>query len=249
MLKIVLIDDEERVRMAIGQLFELYHPECNVVASCSSLALGIEAIRQFSPQVVLIDIEIGQENGLEIFKVFPNPAFKVIFVTAYQHYAIQAFRLAALDYLLKPIQADVLAGALSRAERELQRDNMSVQLEVFIQSLQKPQKQAEKIVLKTTESIHLVELDSIMYCEADRAYTRFFLADKTRIMVSINLGEYEELFEPFGFCRIHQSYLVNLAYFKRYDKSDGGIAVLKDDSRLPVATRKKEYLMKRLGMI
>lgn len=247
MLKLILIDDEERVRLALAQMLHLYHPEYEVVASCSTLSSAIEAIRQQPPDVVLVDIEIGHENGFGIFKAFPKPSFKVIFITAYQQYAIQAFRFAALDYLLKPIQADLLADTLKRATEELQRDKLNLRLDAFLHNTSSPPKAGKKIVLKTAESIHLVELNTIMYCEADGGYTNFYLSDKSRIMVSTTLGEYEELFESFGYCRIHQSYLLNLHYFKRYDKADGGMAILKDNSKLPVATRKKDLLIQKLS--
>jgi|SRR6218665_266593 len=247
MLKLILIDDEERIRLSIAQLLQLYHPEYEVVASCGSLSSAVEAIRQQPPDVVLIDVEIGQENGFDLFKAFPKPAFKVIFITAYQQYAIEAFRFAALDYLLKPIQADLLADALNRAGDELQRDKLNLRFDAFLHNISSPAKNNKRIVLKTAESIHLVELSDIMYCEANRGYTSFYLADKSRIMVSTTLGEYEDLFEACGYCRIHQSYLLNLNYFKRYDKADGGMAILKDNSKLPVATRKKELLLQRLS--
>jgi two-component system, LytTR family, response regulator len=247
MLKLILIDDEERVRQSITQLLQLYHPEYEVVASCPSLSSAITAIRQQPPDVVLVDIEIGHENGFDLFTAFPKPSFKVIFITAYQQYAIQAFRFAALDYLLKPIQADLLADALKRAEDELQREKLNLRFDAFLHNINSPPKADKKIVLKTAESVHLVELKDIMYCEADRGYTNFYLADKSRIMVSTTLGEYEELFESCGYCRIHQSYLLNLSYFKRYDKADGGMAILKDNTKLPVATRKKELLLQKLS--
>ena len=247
MLKLILIDDEERVRLAITQILHLYHPEYEVVDSCSSLSSAITAIGQHPPDVLLIDIEIGHENGFDIFKAFPKPSFKVIFITAYQQYAIQAFRFAALDYLLKPIQADLLADTLKRADDELQREKLNLRLDAFLHNISSPPKADKKIVLKTAESIHLVELNSIMYCEADRGYTSFYLADKSRIMVSTTLGEYEELFGSCGYCRIHQSYLLNLSYFKRYDKADGGMAILKDGTKLPVATRKKDQLLQKLS--
>lgn len=247
MLKLILIDDEDRVRLSIAQLLGLYHPEYDIAASCASLAAAIAAIRQHMPDVVLVDIKIGHENGFDLFKAFPKPDFKVIFITAHQQYATQAFRFAALDYLLKPIEAGLLADALKKAEDELQRDKLNLRLDAFIHNMNSHPKADKKIVLKTAESIHLLELKTIMYCEADRGYTNFYLADKSRIMVSTTLGEYEELFESCGYCRIHQSYLVNLHYFKRYDKADGGMAILKDNTRLPVATRKKDLLLQKLS--
>ncbi len=246
MLKVILVDDEQNVREAVSRLLELYHPEVKVCASCNSISSAIAAIKEHKPDILLLDIEIGNENGFDIFKHFPKPNFRVIFITAYQHYALQAFRFAALDYLLKPIGPALLSEALTKAIDMFDKEKITVKLDSFIHNMSDLSKDAKKIVLKTSDNIHLVNLRDIIYCEADRSYTTFYLADKSRILVSTTMGDYEELFNDYGFFRIHQSFLLNLNYFKRYEKSDGGKAVLTDNTNLPVATRKKDQLLQRL---
>jgi two-component system LytT family response regulator len=158
-------------------------------------------------------------------KNFPSPAFKVIFITAYQEYAIQAFRFSALDYLLKPVDPDLLSQALKKAHDAIDREKVSLKIESFLYNMDDLSKGKKKVILKTADNIHVVSMQDIMYCEADRSYTHFYLADKTRIMVSTTLGDYEEMFTEHGFLRIHQSYLLNVSYIKRYEKGEGGKAV------------------------
>ncbi|MES2680150.1 MAG: LytTR family DNA-binding domain-containing protein [Bacteroidota bacterium] len=248
MLKVIVVDDEENVREALGQLLES-HPEVTVCASCASLSSAVTAIKQYHPDILLLDIEIGKENGFDIFKHFPQPDFRVIFITAYQQYALQAFRFSALDYLLKPVDPDLLADALKKATDVIDKEKITTKIDSFLHNINDLSKDTKKIVLKTAETIHLVHLRDIMYCEADRSYTNFYLADKSRIMVSTTLGDYEELFNDYGFFRIHQSFLLNLSYFKRFEKGDGGKVILTNNSALPVATRKKDQFLQRLASL
>ncbi len=247
MLKLIIVDDEEDLREALNRLLDLYHPGIQLCASCDSLPAAILAIREHQPDIVLLDIEVGNKNGFDIFQHFPQPNFRVIFITAHQQYALQAFRFSALDYLLKPVDPDLLAEALIKAADAIDQERMSVKLSAFMENMSGASKDSKKIVLKTADTIHLVNLSDIMYCEADQSYTHFYLADKSRIVVSTALGNYEELFCEYGFFRIHQSFLLNLHYFKRYEKSDGGKAILSDNRALPVATRKKDQFLQRLA--
>jgi two-component system LytT family response regulator len=248
MLKVILVDDEANVRKAIAQMLELYHPEVEIVASCPDLSTAIIAIKEKRPDVLLLDIEIGHENGFDIFKVFSKPAFKVIFVTAFQQYAIQAFRFAALDYLLKPIDPDMLSTALSKASGVIDHERLSLKIDSFMHNMSNDPHKSKRIVLKTTENVYVVDVNDIMYCEADGPYTKFYLADNNRILVSLNMGHYEDLFSPQHFFRIHQSYLLNLGYLARYDKADS-TAILKNGAGLPVASRKKDLFLQRLSQL
>ena len=247
MLKVILVDDEENVREALSAMLDLYHPEVELKASCSSVSSAILEIEKHKPDVVLLDIEIGNENGFDLFKHFSKPTFKVIFITAFQQFALQAFRFAALDYILKPVDPDLLSDALKKATASIDSEKLNLKIDSFLHNMESGSKEKKKIILKTAENIHVVNLSDILYCEADRSYTNFYLVDKSRIMVSNTMGDYEELFKEYNFLRIHQSYLLNLDYLKRFEKSEGGKAILKDNTSLPVATRKKEQLLHRLA--
>ncbi len=247
MLKVIVVDDEMDAREALSQLLDLYHPDMQLCASCESVSLALAAIEQYQPDILLLDIKIGKENGFDIFKHFSQPSFRVVFITAYQEYAVQAFRFSALDYLLKPVDPDLLSEALRKASNVIDQEQISVKLDSFVHNMRDASKETKKIVLKTADTIHLVNLRDIVYCEANRSYTHFYLADKSRILVSTAMGTYEDLFHNYDFFRIHQSFLLNLHYFKRYEKSDGGKAILRDNTCLPVATRKKDQFLQRLS--
>jgi two-component system, LytTR family, response regulator len=247
MIKVIIVDDEKNVREAAEKIVEQYCAPAVVQTTCHSIASAVIAIKEHQPDVVLLDVELGMENGFDLFKHFPSPNFKVIFITAHHEYAVKAFRFSAIDYLLKPIEIEALKQAIDKVGELIDKNKMGLKIDSFIHNMNHLSKDAKKIVLKTADSVHVVNLNDIMYCEADRSYTSFYLNDKSRIMVSHTLGEYEELFNDYGFLRVHQSYLLNLDYLKRFEKADGGKAVLRDNTAIPVATRKKDQLMERLS--
>lgn len=246
---VIIIDDESHVREAIKGMITRYAAEFKVIADFSKIADALPALKLEQPDVLLLDIEIGNENGFDLFKYFPKPEFKVIFITAFAQYAIQAFRFSALDYLLKPIDPDLLNEALQKTKLTIGNDRNAIKLRSFVHNMGGIPFPKKRIILKTTESIYTVTISDIVYCEAAGSYTSFYLNDKTRILVSHSIGEYEELLENPSFFRVHQSYLVNLDYVKRFDKNDGGKLILKDGQTVPVATRKKDALLEQLAML
>lgn len=246
MLKALLVDDEKKAMESLSQLLELYHKNILICGQYTNLSTAADAIKTHQPNLLFLDIEVGKENAFDLLARFPNPDFKVIFTTGHHEYALKAFRFSALDYLLKPIQSGLLSETIMKAESTLDQRQFRLKIESFLHNKNASPEKPKKIVLKTADSIHLVESNEIVYCEADGGYTNFHLSDKSQILVSSTLGDYEELLQDQHFFRIHQSYLLNLNYFKRYDKASGGMAVLKNGIRLPVATRKKEQLLQRL---
>lgn len=248
-LKLLIVDDEQNAREALSQMVKLYCENVKLVGSCSNLNESILLIKEHKPDVILLDMEIGNDSGFELFTHFPNPDFKVIFTTAYQQYAAQAFRFSALDYLLKPIDPDQLVEAVNKAFNTISREHFELKIHSLIQDAGIFTNRAKKIVLKTAEHIYIVNLNDIMYCESERSYTTFYMADGSHILVSQTLGDYEELFKKYGFIRTHKSYLINLQFIKRYDKGEGGHIVLHDNTSLPVATRKKEQLLQLLASL
>ena len=249
MLKILIVDDEENVRDAITHMVNNFMTGYEIVGTCSHPLSAIDAIMRLRPDIVLLDVEMGDENSFSILKHFTNPFFKVIFITGHSHYAVQAFRFSAIDYLLKPVDSDLLENALSKAGQMINQGQLSEKIDCLLQNLSSTARKDKKIVLKTSDKIHVVDLSEIMYCEAHKSYTTFYLSDKSNIVVSNTLGEYEALFSQYDFIRIHQSYLLNINYIKLYKKTDGGTVILKDSSSLPVASRKKEYLIDLLKKI
>lgn len=246
MSTILIIDDEPHVAEALTNMIALYAPGFDVLGCCHSLLAAKEAIREQKPDIVLLDVEMGDEKGLDIAKHFPQQPFKLIFITAHQNYAVDAFRLSAVDYLLKPVNPVLLAEALLKAKTAIDTGALSSKLDDVLQHTLVNSKKNKKIVLKTLESVHVVDLEDVMYCEAHGGYTTFYLSDKSRIVVSNTLGEYEGHFAGYGFVRIHHSYLLNINYIKRFDKLEGNNVILKDNTSLPVAVRKRDQLLEAL---
>jgi two-component system LytT family response regulator len=246
MAKVLIVDDEQHVIEALTNIIKTYTSDFEIAATCYSLQSAKENILKHQPDIVLLDVEIGNETGMDIAKYFPHPPFKLIFITAHQNYAVSAFRLSAVDYLLKPVDPDLLIEALEKAKNSIAAELISSKLDHLLHNTSLNNKKDKKVVLKTSDNMHVLSLADIVYCKAERNYTKFYLSDKNNILVSVALGEYEDIFNAFGFIRIHQSYLLNIDYIKRYEKTDGGSVILKDGSSLPVATRKKDSLITML---
>jgi two-component system LytT family response regulator len=219
--------------------------ECSnvkLLKSADGVKSGLKAINEQNPDLVLLDIKMDDGTGFDLLKHAEPINFKVIFITAFDQYAIQAFKFSAIDYLLKPVDPEDLVDAVNRAEQMVQQ-NLSTQLRVLDENLKSQDLKGKKIILRTSDTIHLVKVSDISYCEADISYTNFYLADGQKILVSRTLREFEDMLKEFGFFRVHKSFLVNLFAISKFEKADGGYLVMENNDRVPVATRKKEELM------
>lgn len=246
MIKAVLIDDERNALEMLEWQLHTYCPEILVCAICQNAEKGIEAINQHKPQLVFLDVEMPKKNGFELLKSFPELFFDVIFTTAYSQFAQKAFRFAALDFLLKPVDADDLVAAVKRYEKKQIQNNFKEQLDVLIQQYTRPSGLPDKISLATQQAIHFVTPLNIVYCESDSNYTIVYFNDKSKLVVSRTLKEIEEVLIPYNFFRIHHSYIINLRQVSRYVKADGGSIEMSGGSQLPVSRQRKEELMRVL---
>lgn len=244
-MKAVIIDDEVSLREALKSLLRIDHPDVEVVGEASSVNTGYEVIVDTNPDLVFLDIEITSGTGFDLLARFEEVAFKIIFVTAHNEHAVRAFKFSAVDYLLKPVDPLELAEAIKKARNSLPEKFTKYSSEVLHGALSS-RKIPKKILLKDHESIHLVDTEEIIRCEAAGNYTRFHLLGGKTLLISKTLKEFDTLFSSEHFFRAHQSHLINLNYFLRLDKAEGGSIVLKDNSVLPVATRKKDLLMDKL---
>jgi two-component system LytT family response regulator len=179
-------------------------------------------------------------TGFDLLKKFEKISFRVIFITAHEEHAIKAFKFSALDYILKPITAGELLNAVEKFKDLRIKEDTGLKLSAFLSNLDK----IKKIVLKTAESIHIVNVKNIIRCESDVNYTTFYMENGEKLLVSKTLKEYADLLESSGFYRPHQSHLINLEHILRYDKSEGGHLVMADESIVPVSSRKKEELFR-----
>ncbi len=246
MTTLVIIDDEKGVKDAIMGMVEHHLPDTKVIGTANGVETGIELIQRTNPDIILLDIKVEDGTGFTLLQKLTNNKAKIIFITAYDEYAIKAIKFNALDYILKPIDPDDLLLAIQKANQLLDKENQTIQIENLLHFLEGNKQTSKKILLKTSESIILIEVANIIRCEAQSNYTSFFFNGGKTILVSKTLKEYEEMLHDCGFFRVHQSHLINLSYFERYEKRDGGFVVLKDSSIVPISTRKKDEFLELL---
>ena len=244
MKRAVIIDDENRTRDLIAKMINSFGLEINAISSGESVSSGLAAIEEHNPDVVFLDIQMPDGTGFDLLKAIPNKNFEVVFITAHEEFAIKAIKFSALDYILKPIDPEELKQTVVRVLQTIENKKDEKQFEALQYNLQSSQKR--KLVLKTQESIHIVELDTIIRCEADKNYTSFFLTGGKKIIVSRTLKEYENLLNGYNFLRVQQSHLINLDFVARYDKGNGGSVIMKDDSEVPLSPAKRELFFKIL---
>ncbi|MCK4406141.1 MAG: response regulator transcription factor [Bacteroidales bacterium] len=244
MIKTIIIDDEINAREIVAELLENYCENVSLIGQADSVESGLKVIRELKPELVFLDIKLTDGTGFDLLRQLENIDFKIIFITAYEEYAIKAFKFSALDYLLKPIDINELIESINKAEELIQQDNISLKLDTFFSNIDSISKKTKKIILKTTNNIHLVNINEIVRCESDRNYTHFYFLDKDKIVVSKTLKEYETLLSEYGFFRVHHSHLINLQCVEKLEKTNNNFVVMKDNSKVPVAFRKKEELIK-----
>ena len=220
MIKALIIDDENRTRDLIAKMIESFGFDVETIPEGESVESGINAIIKNKPDIVFLDIQMPDGTGFDVIRSIENKTFEVIFITAHEEFAIKAIKFSALDYLLKPVDTLELKAALEKAIIAVDQRKEGVQFDALQSNINPNEK--KRLVLKTQESVHVVELDDIIRCEADRNYTSFFLIGNRKILVSKTLKEYETLLSGHNFLRVQQSHLVNIDYVDRYDKKNGG---------------------------
>lgn len=233
------------MRVTLTRFLEKYCPQVQLIGEAGSVEEGVELIRKLNPDLVLLDIQMGDGTGFDLLRTIDNIDFKLIFVTAHEKYAVQAFKYGAVDYILKPVNPQELAEAVERA-REMTLSDYNVRLKALEENFKSNEAHQRKIILKTLENIFLVEVKDIIYAESDECYSRLHMEDGERILTSRPLKEYQELLDDAGFFRVHKSYLINLRHIKRFEKLEGGYIVLTNDQKIPVASRKREELLEML---
>jgi two-component system, LytTR family, response regulator len=246
-MKILLIDNEEVIRTTLRDMVETVGKGMYTIAEADGVQTGIEKINSFNPEVVLLDVEMNDGTGFDLLKQIENPSFKLIFTTAHNKYAIQAFKFSAIDYLLKPLDPVELSNALQKAKENISGNALQNQLAVLMQQIGSKPEAERQIVLKDIDKTYFIKMSDILYCEAEGSYTKFYLSNAEPIFVSRNLRSYEELLAPAGFIRTHHSCLVNPAKIKIYDrKTDSGTLILEGGHSIPVSQRKKDFVIQFL---
>jgi two-component system LytT family response regulator len=246
MLKSILIDDEVNNVELMSNLIRLYGGNVSIVATADSVGSGYEKIMEHKPDVVFLDVEMQDGTGFDLLTRLGTIDFKVIFVTAHEQYAIDAFRFCALDYLLKPVAPAQLIAALEKAQQAINKTDQDAQLKALLNNLSQQAARKKKMVFKTLERIYTVNINEIIRMESDGSYTSVYLTDGKKILVSRLLKEFDVLLSAEGFLRVHQSHLVNMEFVFCFEKQQNHI-VMQDESIVPVSSRKKEYVLNLLN--
>ncbi len=242
MLKTIIIDDEEHVRKTLGKFLQKYCPQVVVTGEAASVAEARDLINRQHPDLLLLDIELEDGTGFDLLKKFEHPDFKVIFITAHNQFAIRAFKVSALDFILKPVNPEELAEAVGKAQQVVQNE-LRLKLDALETNLQSEDRQCKKIVVKTMESIHLLDKDNITHCGSDGSYCTVYTTERLKIVSSKPMKDFDEMLAGAGFYRVHRSFLINLSHIKRFDKAEGGCVILSNNYTVPVASRKRDILI------
>jgi len=248
MIKAILIDDEKHCNQTLEIELSRHCPDVKVIASCTSGEEGLVAINNLNPDLVFLDIEMPWMNGFEVLQKIDTLEFDVIFITAYDSYAIKAFRYSAIDYLLKPIQNELLKDAIDKVKLKNDHSLPYKQLETLLHNMNN-NSENNKVVFSTGEGLEIVELRNIIRCKSDNNYTYVFLSNGESIFLSKTLKDVESMIQSSMFVRVHQSHLININYVKRFVKSDGGYLLLKDGKEVNVSKSKRNQLLQQISKL
>jgi len=244
-VKAFIIDDEFQSRNFLVKMLQQYFPEICLAGQASTVKEGLQGIKKHRPNIVFLDIQMKGETGFDLLNSLPEINFSLIFTTAFDNYAIKAFRFNAIDYLLKPIVTDELIEAVNKVkQRGISSQSASkIQVEQLYEDMKNPKKIHDKIAIPTGEGFMVVPVNEIVYCHADSNYTKFYLIDKKCILSSYTLKQYDEILTAQSFFRAHRSYLINLVHVKMYRRGEGGEIVMSNGHEIELArTHKDEFL-------
>ena len=247
MLRSIIIDDEPQSAGMLKNDLAANCPLVDVITVCNSAKEGIMSIKKEKPDLVFLDIEMPWMNGFEMLEMLDEINFSIIFTTAHDQFAAKAFRISAVDYLLKPIDVNDLKEAVRKALQRSEQREGNIHIENLLRNIKQPSSQ-QKIALPYRDGYEFVEVAHIIYCQAEGAYTKVFLDSKKYILVSKTLGDIEELLPHDLFQRIHHSTVVNLNYVTHFVRTDGGYVKLETGEQLTVSKSKRDVVMARLWL-
>jgi two-component system, LytTR family, response regulator len=247
MIRTILVDDEPRGLNTLKKLLQEYCPEIKVIAECTDAEGAKDKIELLEPQLAFLDISLPGKTSFDLLSELDKVNFEIIFVTAHNEYTLQAFHYSAIDYLMKPIDEDLLIDAVRRAVKRVTVNSINNNVSTLLHNLQKGQVPQEmKLCIPSLKGFQVVELRDILYCEASGSYTNFYFTDKHSACTAKTIHDYEELLDDAGFVRIHKSFLVNLLHVKEYLRGEGGSVILSNGKELEVSRRKKEVFLNRM---
>jgi two-component system, LytTR family, response regulator len=246
MIKAIIIDDEMHCIKRLEFMLADVKDVVEICDSSQSVEAGITAIKEIKPDLIFLDVEINNETGFDLLKKLPAINFEVIFTTAYDKYAVQAFKFSALDYLLKPVEENELIQAINKLHEKIEAKQTAKKFESLFHNLNTTNNTSKKICVPVVNGIEFITINKILRCESDINYTTIFMLNKQKLTVAKTLKEFEELLSDYNFYRVHNSHLINLAYIKHYNKGHGGFVTMEDGSEIGVSVRRKDEFLKKL---
>ena len=248
-MRSIIVDDELLVAKNMELLLNRYCPEVEVAAIAHSAEEAEKVIKDLTPDLVFLDVEMPHGNGFDLLKKFNQIKFGVIFVTAFDHYAIRAIKYSAIDYLLKPIDIDELVIAVHKAQTQLKSKSVTESLNILLHNVAQPAAKLQKLSLPTIDGMIFINVNDIMYCRSEGNYTTFYLENGQTPLITRQIGVYEELLPEPLFCRIHRQYIINVNKVSKYVKGRGGHVVMSDGKEIDVSARKKDDFLNAYKLI
>lgn len=250
MIKIILVDSDPVSLERIRHLIETNCEHASIIAKCKDASTAKEKIAFLEPDLVIMDLSMPGKSGFELLDELGAVSFEIIFVTSSNHDSIHAFRYGAIDYLMKPIEEHLLMNAVKRATKKIKGKNLNRDLSSFLSNLKKMQTRQEmKLCVPSLKGFQVINLNDIVYCEAETSYTIFHLASGQQIVASRPIIEYEAMLQNTSFCRVHKSFMVNMSHIKEYQRGEGGTVILTNSNEVEVSRRKKEVFMNKMKVL
>ncbi len=247
MIDAVLVDDEKDSTETLDILLKANFPDIQVVGKFNQPLVALEFLQKNHFDLLFLDIEMPNMNGFDLLREIPKDDFEVVFVTAYDQFAVKAFKYSAFDYLLKPVEVEDLLACIAKYQDE------KLQLKARLEHLQKMVKQTgamiDKIAVPTSHGFEFIEIKDIIRCESDGNYTRIFFTNQPPMLVSRTLKDFDEILEDLNFVRVHQSHLINLKYLRKYVRSEGGYLEMHDGTQITVSRSRKDELINKLNFL
>lgn len=247
-LTAMIVEDEERPLAYLTDLLKRQHPEVSVIGTASDVQSAVGSIRRSSPDLLFLDVEIGDRTAFDLLQALGESRPQVIFTTAHESYAIKAIRFSALDYLLKPVDPDELKEAVGKVQRSNRAPERPAQMAMLLKNIDRSGSE-RTIAVPVSDGLEILYVNEILACESDSNYTMVHLRDGGRLVIARTMKQFEDLLGNGPFKRVHNRFLVNIRHVRRYIRGDGGELVLSNRMHVPVARRKKQELLDSLDLL